>query len=168
MGLALLLTFDARGTLLGGATAAQPGLVIRVWDTAELRAASRSLVEMRGGKVDLPLLLARRIDVDVHKKDETADTWAGWIEYKAPRQLDAIPILRAIREVRGMAERIVLQFQGGGGTMRLDLKERPKDSFEMLSQLRRHLVANGIVASIAVEEAQGPLESWNPKAPILP
>ncbi|HUR24869.1 MAG TPA: hypothetical protein VM327_02515 [Candidatus Thermoplasmatota archaeon] len=53
MGPALLLTFDARGTLLGGVTAKRPEVVIRVWDTVGLRAASRSLVEIRGGKVDL-------------------------------------------------------------------------------------------------------------------
>ncbi|HJQ93564.1 MAG TPA: hypothetical protein VJ874_04680 [Candidatus Thermoplasmatota archaeon] len=168
MAVALLLTFDARQTIFGRLTAERPGLIIRAWDTAELRAASRNLIEMRGGKVDLATLLHRRIDVEVHTETETATTWSGWIEYKVPSQLDGIPIVRAIREVRGQAERIVVQFQGGAATMRLDLKERPKDAFDLLSRLRQHLRANGIVASLQIQEAEGSLEGWNPKQPILP
>lgn len=166
--LGLVLAFDARKTIFGKLTSERPELIVRTLDTPELRAASRFHVELRGGRVDLAALFGKRIEVAIHPSSETQDSWAGWVEVKVPGQLEAQPVVRAIREVRGMSDRLLGQFEGGAGTLRLDLKERPRDPYSVLANLRKRLVANGVVASIKVEEFADGVETWNPKMPILP
>jgi hypothetical protein len=165
---ALVLAFDARKTIFGRLTLEQPGLVVRAMETPELRARSRFQVEMRGGSVDVAALFMPRLDVAVTTTSQTADSWSGWIEFKVPGQLEGLPIMRAVREVREKAARALVQFEAGAGTIRLDLKERPADPVALLGELRRRLLANGLVATIHIEEFTDGLESWNPKRPILP
>src|SRR5688572_8586568 len=136
MVLALVLAFDARKTIFGKLTSERPELVVRALDTSELRAASRFQVEVRGGRVDLAAAFGKNLEVTVHPKAETKDSWTGWIELKVPGQFDALPVVRAIREVRGMSDRLLAQYQGGAGTIRLDFKERPADPFAVLAKLR--------------------------------
>lgn len=165
---ALVLALDARKTLFGSLTLERPGLVVRAMETPELRARSRFQVEIRGGPVDVAALFRPDLDVEVQTTSRTADSWKGWIEFKVPGQLEAFPLMRAIREVRGKTAQAIAQFEAGAGTLRLDLLEPPADPVALLGALRLRLLASGLVATIGVEEFSDGPESWNPKRPILP
>ncbi|MEK6975751.1 MAG: hypothetical protein AABY18_05355 [Candidatus Thermoplasmatota archaeon] len=166
--LGLVLAFDARQTLFGRLTAAKAGLVVRVWDSAELRATSRLYVEVRGGAVDINAVLGARLSITLQPKENGADWWKGWILFNDPAQLTEPPILRAIRHVREASSRAVVQYEGGGGTIRLDLADMPRDRLVFLADLRLHLVKYGITATLSLTEFSESLEDWNPRPLILP
>lgn len=162
------MAFDARGTVFGALTARHPGLIIRSWDGEEFRKDSRVLVEVKGAAIDIEAELAKTYRVKVETVDAGAKQWKGWIEFLQPSQLQTIPVLRALKQMRPLAKRGVMQCEKGGGTLRLDLDAEPANQLDLLSPFREALKGNKIVASIRIEEFKEPLETWNPKPIILP
>lgn len=166
--LALIVAFDARQTLFGALTMERRGLIVRVLDDAKLRKEGRVFVEVRGGTVDLHKVIGAKISITVGPGASEPDGWRGWMRFNEPAKLHEIPIMRAIRHVRATSSRALVQYQGGGATMRLDLESRPVDLLGFVADLRADLVENHITATLNLDEQPGPLEAWNPPALILP
>lgn len=162
------MAFDARQTIFGALTKARPGLVVRVWDTAEMRAQAKMFVEVHGGHVDLEQVFASKLSVTLQPEATLPGTWKGWLVFNDPSRLAELPIMRAVRQVRAASSRAVVQYQSGGGTIRLDLATPPTDPFGLLADLRTELKKNRITASLRLDDVKEPIESWNPPPLILP
>jgi len=164
---ALVLSFDARQMFFGGLTRDPPGLVIRAWETDEMRQVGRLGVEVRGGEIDFERLFGTKLTVQVIPEETGPGRWRGVLQFE-PGQFAELPVARAVRDVRSASSRIVVQYQGGGGSMRIDLPSKPKDPLALQAAVRQRLISNGVTASLRLVEVSEPIESWDPPPLILP
>ncbi len=163
--------FDARGTVLGDATAGQDGLVIR---TVVPELAARplvTLVELRGPpqfQEGVVRGLKARYDVEVRKTDSDEGEWRGRVTYNDPDQLHVNPVYKALLTRDDRVAAGLLYFEGGLAILRFDMRDPDDDIEDLVSEMKAELqeVAAGQVFMRPVRHAE-PLEDWYPVIAVV-